>query len=457
VTGKRAARVLWGRGDAPDPGLLDYTAGDDRRRDARLVPWDVLGSLGHVVGLRASRLLDPSAHATLVRTLRTALRAAERGRLRLGDGDEDVHTAVEAWVTRRCRTAGEALHTGRSRNDQIACDLRLYVKARLLDLHEAVARLTSALLDFASGHRQALWPGYTHGRRAMPSSAAAWAAAYADGLLVTLAGWPAVFARVDRSPLGSGAGFGVPLPLDREAAARALGFAAVEHAPAAVQNGRGKLEAAVLAWCAEIAHEVGRLASDVVALASDDTGYLILPDRLATGSSLMPHKKNPDVFELTRARAALVDGALVATLQIKSKLALGYNRDVQTLKGPLFDGLDETSAIVAMMARALPMLRVDRERSRSALDAGTLSTDEVMRRVESGVPFRRAYRAVAAEIAEGRAPSRPSVAAILRRRRSTGGLGNLGLPALRRRLDRERASARPLRRRFTTALERLRG
>lgn len=291
----------------------------------------------------------------------------------------------------------------------------------------------------------------------MPSSAGAWAAAYADGLLVTLSGWPAVFARVDRSPLGSGAGYGVPLPLDREATARALGFASVEHAPAAVQNGRGKLEAAVLAWCAEVAHEVGRCAADVVALASDDTGYLVLPGRWTTGSSLMPHKKNPDVFELTRARAALIDGALVATLQIKSKLSLGYNRDVQTLKGPLFEGLDRTSEIAGMMARALPHLRVDRERAWRALDASTFSTDEVMRRVESGVPFRRAYRAVAEEIAAGRPPVPPSAVTILSRRRSTGGLGNLGLAALRRRLDREQRTARSLRRRFASTLERLRG
>lgn len=256
--------------------MLRYTAGDDAQWDARLIRWDVLGSLGHVEGLSASGLLSRSAEARLRRALREALRAADRGRLRIAADHEDVHTAVELWITKRLGEDGERLHTGRSRNDQIACDLRLYLKDRLLALHGDTSALVGALLAFAATHRTALWPGTTHGRRAMPSSAGAWAAAFADGLLVTLEGLPAVWARVDRSPLGSGAGYGVPLPLDREATARALGFATVEHMPATVQNGRGKLEAAVLSFCSEIAHEVSRLACDAIALSGEDTGFLVI-------------------------------------------------------------------------------------------------------------------------------------------------------------------------------------
>lgn len=450
-------RALWGKGAGASPEVFRYTAGDDAARDARLLRWDVLGSLGHVEGLAASGLLTAREHARLRSSLRAALRAVERGTLRIAADQEDVHTAVELWITRRWGADGERLHTGRSRNDQVACDLRLYMKERLFALHDETCGAVRALVGFAARNRTALWPGTTHGRRAMPSSAGAWAAAFADGLLATLEAWPALYARVDRSPLGSGAGYGVPLPLDREASARALGFAAVEQAPAAVQNGRGKIEAAVLAWCSEIAHDLGRLACDVVTLSSDDTAFLVLPADLATGSSLMPHKRNPDVFELTRARAALVDGALMATLQIKSKLHGGYNRDVQTLKAPLFDGLDRTGEMLGMTAYALPRLRVDRRRARAALDGGTLSTDEVMRRVESGVPFRRAYREVAAELASGAVFPVPETGAILGRRRSTGGLGNLGLAALRRRAAREARIARGLRRRFASAVARLRG
>ena len=457
MRGKRGPRALWGAGDGSGTEVHAYTTGDDAAWDARLLPWDILGSLGHLEGLRAAGLVTHREHRRLRAALRSALRAAERGGFRIDPSDEDVHTAVELRVTRRLGADGGRLHTGRSRNDQVVCDLRLFMKDRLLALHAETGSLVDALLAFAARHRRAVWPGLTHGRRAMPSSAGAWAAAFADGLLVTLAGWPSIWARIDRSPLGSGAGYGVPLPLDREATSRALGFAEVEQLPATVQNGRGKIEAAVLAWCSEIAHEVGRLASDVVALASDDVGFLTLPRALATGSSLMPHKRNPDLFELTRGRAALVDGALVTTLLLKTKLTGGYNRDVQLLKPPLMAGLDHTSEMLRMMAHVLPMVRVERARALAALDSGTLSTDEVMRRVAAGAPFRTAYRAVAAEVAAGGVFPRPKVASILERRRSTGGLGNLGLTSLRRRLVVERGAAGRVRRPFAAAMARLRG
>ena len=437
--------------------MLRYTALDDALWDARLLRWDVLGSLGHVDGLAASGLLSRAEEARLRRSLREALRAVDRGRLRIEPGHEDAHTAVELWITKRLGDEGGRLHTGRSRNDQVACDLRLYLKDRLLALHDDTCALVASLLEFAARHRLSLWPGYTHGRRAMPSSAGAWAAAFADGLLVTLDALPSVWARVDRSPLGTGAGYGVPLPLDREAAARALGFGAVEQVAATVQNGRGKLEAAVLAFCAEIAHEVSRLAGDAIALSSEDTAFLVIPQEFATGSSLMPHKRNPDVFELTRARAALVDAHLVAVLHVKSKLHGGYNRDVQLLKPPLFAGIETTAEMLRMTAKVVPHLSVDRARGRAALDAGTLSTDEALRRAESGVPFRTAYREVAAAIARGESFAPPSASEILRRRRSTGGLGNLGLPALRSRLARNRRWARTARGRFEAAMRRLAG
>ena len=451
------ATALWGTGGGPRADVLRYTAGDDAIWDARLLRWDVLGSLGHVEGLAASGLLSRAAAARLRLALRDALRAVDRGRLRIEADHEDAHTAVEFWITRRLGEDGLRLHTGRSRNDQIACDLRLHIKDRLLALHDDTSALVSALLAFAAKHRTALWPGFTHGRRAMPSSAGAWAAAFADGLLVTLAGLPAVWARVDRSPLGSGAGYGVPLPLDREATARALGFTTVEHMPATVQNGRGKLEAAVLSFCSELAHEVSRLACDAIALSGEDTGFLVIPPELCTGSSLMPHKRNPDVFELTRARATLVDTALVAVLQLKSKLHGGYNRDVQFLKPPLLGGIDTTSVMLQMTAAVLPSLAVNRARGLAALDAGTLSTDEALRRAEAGIPFRTAYRDVASAIARGEAFARPAPSEILRRRTSTGGLGNLGLSTLRERLARERRWARASRAHFDAAMRRLAG
>jgi argininosuccinate lyase len=451
-------RTLWSpAGRSVDELMLSYTVGDDRHWDARLLPWDVLGSLGHVEELKASKLLSAEEYKRLRTGLRAGLAAVQHGHLKIGAQHEDAHTAVEDWLTKRLGETGERLHTGRSRNDQIACDLRLYLKAALLDVYDTATDLVAALTDFAQANSDALWPGYTHQRRAMPSSAGLWAAAFAEGLLDTLESLPALWARVDRCPLGSAAGYGVPLPLQRAAAARALGFAAPEHNVALVQNSRGKLEAAVLAWCAELGHEAGKLAADAVAYSGEEYGLLLLPPELATGSSLMPHKRNPDLFELTRARAAALDADLVTVMQLKSKLGSGYHRDFQLLKEPLFKGLDRTREMLAMLTRAVPRLEVNRARAAAALAGDPLVTDEVLRRVDAGEPFRAAYRAVAAEHKQGVKFPTPSAASIVGRRRSVGGVGALGLPAVRKRLKARRSWSAGVRRRFERALARLAG
>jgi argininosuccinate lyase len=449
--------TLWSPGVNLDARMIAYTVGDDPVWDARLLRWDVLGSLGHAAGLRASRILDDAGYRALRAGLRSALAAVERGELTIEAGQEDVHTAVEQWLTARRRDAGERLHTGRSRNDQVACDIRLYLKDALLDLHGAALDLVDALTAFAALHRRALWPGYTHQRRAMPSSAGLWAAAHAEGLLDGIGMLPALWARIDRSPLGSAAGYGVPLPLRREAAAKALGFAGLDHNVATIQNGRGKLEAAVLFWCVELAHDLSRFATDAIAYSAEEYGYLVLPPELATGSSIMPHKRNPDLFELTRARAAALEGDLVAVLQLKGKLGGGYHRDFQLLKEPLMRGLTRTGEMLGMMAAAVPLLDVDRERGLGALSGGALATDEVMRRVEAGEPFRRAYRAVSGELKAGARFPAPSPSALIQRRQGTGGVGNLGLAAVRARARAARRWAAAERRRFDAAMTRLAG
>lgn len=459
--GRRAPageRTLWGAGAAPDALMLAYTVADDRHWDARLLRWDVLGSLGHLEALRGGRLVTPAEYARLRRALRAALRAVDDGSLAIGPEHEDGHSAVEFWLTARAGDAGRRIHTGRSRNDQVACDLRLFLKDRVLALHADAARLAEALLAFARTHRGALWPGFTHQRRAMPSSAGLWAAAYAEGLLDTLGAVQGFWHQLDRSPLGSAAGYGVPLPLARERAARALGFAGLDHVVTGVQNARGKLEGAVLFWCAQIGHDLAKLSSDVILFTAEEFGWLTLPAELSTGSSIMPQKRNPDLFELTRARAAAVEGALAETLALKGKLGGGYHRDFQFLKAPLFRGLDLTGEMLAMLAVAVPRLGVDAARGRAALTGDILATDEVMRRVrEEGVPFRRAYRDVAAEVKRGVDMPPLPAAALVAARRSTGGLGNLGLPALAARLRAARRWAAAERRRFDGALARLAG
>ena len=448
---------LWSPGAATDRMMLDYTIGEDRRWDARLLRWDVLGSLGHIEGLLASGLITPAEHRRLRSGLRTALRAVDDDTLRIGQRHEDAHSAIEMWLTARWPDAGQRLHTGRSRNDQVACDIRLYLKDTLLGLHAAALALAGGLVAFAARHRGALLPGYTHQRRAMPSSVELWAGAYAEGMLDTLESLPALWARVDRSPLGSAAGYGVPLPLRREVTARALGFAGLDHNVATVQNGRGKLEAAALFWCTQLGHDLSRLSADVILYSAEEYGYLVLPAELATGSSIMPHKRNPDLFELTRARAAAVDGDLFTVMQLAAKLTGGYHRDFQLIKEPLFRGLGRTGEMLGMLARAVPMLEVDRERGHAALAGGALATDEVMRRVEEGEPFRAAYRDVAAAIKRGETFAEPSPRELTARRRSTGGVGNAGLGAARVRITAARRWAARERTRFDRAMARLAG
>ncbi len=449
--------TLWTSGPGLDRAMWDYTVSADRRWDARLLRWDVLGSLGHIESLRAGRLISKAEYLRLRRGLRAALAAVDSGRLAVTARHEDIHTAVEDWLTRKIPGTGERLHTGRSRNDQVATDLRLYLKDRLLAVHAAALDLADVLLAFAARHRGVLWPGYTHSRRAMPSSVGLWAGAYAEGLLDTVESLRGLWPLVDRSPLGSAAGYGVPLPLRREVAARALGFAGLDRNVATVQGGRGRLEAAALFWCTQLGHDLARLSQDVIVFTGQEHGYLMLPPELATGSSIMPHKRNPDLFELTRGGAAALDGDLFAIMQIKSKLGGGYHRDFQLLKEPLMRGFDRAAAMLGIVTFAVPRLDVDRARCAAALEGGALATDEVMRRVEEGRPFRDAYREVSAALERGERFPAPSRELIIARRKSTGGIGNLGLGEARARARGARAWERRQRRRFDGALARLAG
>lgn len=450
-------RTLWQPRARPDAAMLEYSIGDDPHWDTRLLKWDVLGSLGHIEGLRSAGLISDREHARLRAGLRAALRAVEAGLLRIGKGQEDAHSAVEAWLTRRDRGAGERLHTGRSRNDQVVVDLRLMLKHRLLGLHDGATDVAEALIQFGAAHRRVLLPGYTHQRRAMPSSVALWAGAVAEGLLDTIEELPALWQRVDRSPLGSAAGYGVPLPLPRERVARALGFGGLDRNVASVQNGRGKLEAAVLFWCTQAGHDLSRFSTDVILYSAEEFGYFVLPAAFTTGSSIMPHKRNPDLFELTRARAAAVEGDLAMVMALKARLGSGYHRDFQLLKEPLFRGLDRTGEMLALLPRVIGALQVDRKRCRAALEGGALATDEVMHRVEAGEAFRPAYRAVADELAAGEVHPAPAAPDIIRRRGSTGGVGNPGLGEARSRVRAARRWSRTERQRFERAMARLAG
>ncbi|MEP6589869.1 MAG: lyase family protein [Gemmatimonadota bacterium] len=444
--------TLWSPGASPDAQMLAYTVADDREVDTRLLRWDVIGSLGHLEALVEGGVITARERSVMRRALLAALKAVDSGSLRITEAHEDGHSAVEFWLTEHFGDVGERLHAGRSRNDQVVTDLRLFLKDQVLLLHVQMLTLADTLLTFAARHRRILWPGYTHQRRAMPSSAGLWAAGYAEGLLNAADAVHGFWAQLDRSPLGSAAGYGVPLPLAREAAAKALGFADVDLVVTSVQGGRGCLEAAVLFWCTEAAHHCAKLSADVILFSADEFGWLALPPELSTGSSIMPQKRNPDLFELTRARAAVLEGDLAAVMALKASLAGGYHRDFQFLKAPLFRGLDRMREMLGMLTIAVPRLVVDARVASAAIGGELLATDEVMRRVREGTPFRRAYRAVAAEVKQGTAMQPIPAMALIAARSGAGGIGNLPLTQLR---DRLRAALRwnALRRRaFSLAL-----
>ncbi len=279
-----------------------------------------------------------------------------------------------------------------------------------------------------------LWPGYTHMRRAMPSTVGLWAAGAADSVLDSLGSLETAFTAADACPLGSAAGYGVPLGLPRERVARLLGFGRVQHTVTAAQAARGKLETTVLLALWPLVHDIGKLSWDVILFSMEELGYLVLPAELTTGSSIMPQKKNPDLFELTRARAAAFDGLIAQSMAVAGKLPGGYHRDLQLTKGPLIRGLGCVREMLDMVAWAVPKLEVDRRRCEAAVTGDLLATDAVFAGVRRGVPFRRAYREVAAAVAASEAPPPLDSEAILVARSSTGNAGNLGLDTLRRRL-----------------------
>jgi argininosuccinate lyase len=450
-------RTLWGGDEGLSGQVAAYTVGDDGVWDSRLLPWDILGTLGHVEGLAAAGLVTGAEAEALREALRWLLSEVRAGRMAVTADDEDVHTAVERALVARAGAAGEKVHTGRSRNDQVAVDLRLFLKETLLLLADGVLDAVTALAAFARRHRRVVVPGYTHQRRAMPSTLGLWAAGYAELLLDDLTPLSAALDLADRSPLGSAAGFGVPLEVDRELVARALGFAGVQRNVTAVAASRGKLEATVLAAAWGIAFDLAKLAWDVILFSSDELGFLALPAQIATGSSIMPNKHNPDVLELTRARAALVEGYLAQAIAVAAKLPGGYHRDLQLTKAPLMRGLDTVAEMLAMITAAVPLLAVDPDRCAAALSPEIYATDAALEKVRAGVPFRAAYHEVAASLRRGQAPARLSAAEVLAGRTATGNAGNLGLPALAREVAGERRHFARRRASFAAALAGLAG
>ncbi|HEY6322694.1 MAG TPA: argininosuccinate lyase [Thermoanaerobaculia bacterium] len=393
---------LWEKpGGTPlDERVLRYTAGEDHRLDARLVPYDVRASIAHAEMLGEAGLL-PAADVAAIRDGLAALAAAHAaGEWQIELGDEDVHTALERRLTAAIGEAGARLHLGRSRNDQVLAALRLYLRDEVTALAQGARAVAAALDELAAREAATPLTGYTHHQPAMPSSVPLWAGGFAAELRDDALGLGACLRRIDQNPLGSAAGYGVPLlPIDRESTRRRLGFAAVHEPVTAVQLSRGKAEAQVLFEIALTLQDLGRLAADLVLWNSSELGFVSLPEAMTTGSSIMPQKRNPDVFELVRGRSATAQACLLEALSITAKLPSGYHRDLQLLKAPLFRGLDLARDTLEIMTAALAGVRFRADRIHLAPELG--ATEEAYRLVlEQGLPFREAYRRVAARYRE---------------------------------------------------------
>ncbi|MDX1563406.1 MAG: argininosuccinate lyase [Gammaproteobacteria bacterium] len=389
---------LWDKGKTLDDRILEFTAGEDHKLDERLVAYDVTASIAHAEMLAARGLLAADDCAAIRDGLRALGAAHANGEWQIELGDEDAHTALERRLIDAIGEAGGRVHLGRSRNDQVLAALRLYIKDAIAVLAAQAADVVAALDRIAAKQGDVALPGYTHMQPAMPSTVALWAKGFATEIADDRDGLLAAARRADQSPLGSAAGYGTPkLPLDREATRAALGFDRIHEPVTAVQLSRGKAEASLLFELTLLVADLGRLASDLMLFYMDELKFVTLPAEMTTGSSIMPQKRNPDVFELVRAASATLQGALVEALGITAKLPSGYHRDLQRLKSPLFRGIDLAGDCLAIMAHALDGVEFDADRIALApeLYAAERANELVL---NEGIPFREAYRRVAAEL-----------------------------------------------------------
>ena len=423
---------LWDKGYSIDPEIERFTVGEDYILDACLVRADILGSAAHATMLAKIGILTAKERGRLLAGLRTVLKDFEAGKFAIRPEQEDVHTAVEERLTEMLGDLGKKLHTGRSRNDQVLLDLRLYGKERLHALAERIIALVRALAAFAKKYEFMPMPGRTHMQIAMPSSLGLWAGAYAESLLDDMELLKAAHAMTDQSPLGSGAAYGSALKIDRAMVARLLGFAKVQNNVLYCANSRGKAELATLQVCAQVMVDLSRLAGDLMITSTPEFGYFRIPKELCTGSSMMPNKRNPCGLELVRAKSAGVFACEIQVAAILKALPFGYNRDFQETKGPLMRGVDATAASLSVMRLSIERLEVVEENLRKGFLPEIYATDRALELVLEGRPFRDAYRYVAAHL--GELSSRDPVAN-LKSKKLQGGPGNLGLATLAKRAD----------------------
>jgi len=391
---------LWDKGTPLDERVLRYTAGEDYAIDDRLVRYDVRASIAHAEMLNAQELLSLTDLDAIREGLTALAQSHARGEWRVELQDEDGQTALERRLTERIGIAGQRIHLGRSRNDQVLTAIRLYLREATEELSSGALQVAEALDELAAREGGTGLPGYTHMQQAMPSSVPLWAGGFAAELRDDAEGLGEVRRRLSRSPLGSAAGYGTPgLPIDRDATRAALGFSSVHEPVTAVQLSRGKAEAQLLFEITLLMQDLARFASDVLLFATREFGFVRLAEAFTTGSSIMPQKRNPDLFELVRGRSASALACLTEALAVCAKLPSGYHRDLQLIKSPLFRAIDVALDTLAILPPAIAAMQFNREAIK--LDPAIHAAEQANRlAVREGIPFREAYRRVAASLRE---------------------------------------------------------
>ena len=379
-----------------------YTVGRDREMDLYLARYDVLGSIAHITMLQTINLLTADELAQLTTALREIYAEIEDGKFVIEDGIEDVHSQVELMLTRRLGDVGKKIHSGRSRNDQVLVDLRLFIRSEIEDVVHHITTLFHTLQAQSERYKDVLMPGYTHLQVAMPSSFGLWFGAYAESLADDLVVLRAAYDVNNRNPLGSAAGYGSSFPLNRELTTQLLGFASVDYNVVYAQMGRGKMERNVAFALASVAGTVAKLAFDACMFNSQNFGFIKLPDECTTGSSIMPHKKNPDVFELIRARMNRLQSLPQEMILIMNNLPCGYFRDLQELKEAFLPAFDRLIDCLHMTTYIIERIRVNDHILDDERYNAMFSVEEVNRLAAEGMPFRDAYKKVGLDIEAGR-------------------------------------------------------
>ncbi len=392
---------LWDKGYEPDKMIETFTVGRDRELDLALAPYDIEGSMAHIRMLESIGLLSREELETLLKELEALHEEAVDGRFVIEPDVEDVHSQVELMLTRKLGDIGKKIHSGRSRNDQVLVDLKLFIRAQIKEIAKAVSELFDRLQHLSEEHKAVLMPGYTHAQIAMPSSFGLWFGAYAESLTDDVEMLVAAYRIADQNPLGSAAGYGSSFPLDREMTTRLLGFRTMHYNVVAAQMSRGKTEKAVAAAISAVASTLGHLAADVCQFMCQNFGFVKFPDELTTGSSIMPHKKNPDVFEIMRGKCNRLQSVPNELALLTANLPLGYNRDLQLMKDILFPAMTEIVDCLHMADFMLAHIQVNTHILDDPKYDYLFTVEDVNRLALGGMPFREAYKTVGMQVQSG--------------------------------------------------------